>query len=189
MKVYTGTGDRGKTSLFSGERIEKSNPRVEAYGDVDELNALIGAILNVLPEGSATEAEQLEQVLIDLFQVGACLATTPGSQNAAAFSDLPAEKITWLEDAIDRMDASLPRLTRFILPVGHPAASACHLARCVCRRAERRVVHVCLETEDQGGESPYQGVRGYLNRLSDYLFVLARYCNHITGTAERTWGG
>ena len=189
MKVYTGTGDRGKTSLFSGERIDKSNLRVEAYGDVDELNALIGAILNVLPEGSTAQAGQLEQVLIDLFHVGACLATTPGGENTAAFSDLPAEKITWMEKAIDRMDADLPRLTRFVLPVGHPAASACHLARCVCRRAERRVVRVCLETEARGEEQPYQGIRGYLNRLSDYLFVMARYCNHITGTGEKTWGG
>jgi cob(I)alamin adenosyltransferase len=189
MKVYTGTGDRGKTSLFSGERIEKSDIRVEAYGDVDELNALIGAILNVLPQGSNTEADQLEQVLIDLFNVGACLATTPGGQNAAAFSDLPAEKITWLEKAIDRVDAALPRLTRFVLPVGHPAASACHLARCVCRRAERQVVRVCLETEVRGEDQPYHGIRGYLNRLSDYLFVMARYCNQITGTAERTWVG
>lgn len=189
MKVYTGTGDRGKTSLFSGERIDKSNLRVEAYGDVDELNALIGAILNVLPEGSTTQAGQLEQVLIDLFHMGACLATTPGGENTAAFSDLPAEKITWLEKAIDRMDADLPRLTRFVLPVGHPAASACHLARCVCRRAERRVVRVCLETDARSEDQPYHGIRGYLNRLSDYLFVMARYCNHITGTVERTWGG
>ncbi|MBL0713288.1 MAG: cob(I)yrinic acid a,c-diamide adenosyltransferase [Desulfosarcina sp.] len=189
MKIYTGTGDRGKTSLFSGERIEKFDIRVEAYGDVDELNALIGTILSVLPEGCIPEADQLEQILIDLFHVGACLASTPGNRHASAFRDLPPEKITWLEQAIDRMDDALPRLTRFILPVGHPAACACHLARCVCRRAERHAVRFCRETAAQGENQSYSVVLGYLNRLSDYLFVMARYCNHITGTAERTWGG
>ena len=131
MKVYTGTGDRGKTSLFSGERIEKSDMRVEAYGDVDELNALIGSILNVMPDGCTREVNQLEQILTDLFQIGACLASTPGNSESAAFQDLPVAKTAWLEQSIDQMDEVLPRLTHFILPMGHPAASACHVARCV----------------------------------------------------------
>lgn len=188
MKIYTGTGDRGKTSLFSGERVEKSATRVEAYGDVDELNALIGAILNVLPADGISERDQLEQIMSDLFHAGACLAST-SSRNETAFQDLPSEKMTWLEQAIDRIDDRLPRLTHFILPAGHPAACACHLARCVCRRAERRVVRLCREDPTQDGEQPYSGLRGYLNRLSDYLFVLGRYCNHISGTIEKSWKG
>ncbi len=187
MKVYTGTGDRGKTSLFSGERVEKSDIRVEAYGDVDELNALIGSIPNVLPGDCAPEAVQLEAILIDLFHAGACLASTPGGRDTTAFEDMPVERIAWLEQAIDHMDATLPRLTQFILPVGHPAACACHVARCVCRRAERHVVRLCREGARREETQDYSGLQGYLNRLSDYLFVLARYCNHISGTPEKTW--
>ncbi|MDJ0720493.1 MAG: cob(I)yrinic acid a,c-diamide adenosyltransferase [Desulfobacterales bacterium] len=185
MKVYTGTGDRGKTSLFSGERVEKSDRRVEAYGDVDELNALIGSIPNLLPGEGRTEGEVLEQILIDLFHAGACLATTTGGPDA--FEDLPAARTAWLEAAIDRMDAALPRLTHFILPLGHPAACACHVARCVCRRAERHVVRLCRENAERGRAPSYPGLQVYLNRLSDYLFVLARYCNHVSGTAEKIW--
>jgi cob(I)alamin adenosyltransferase len=189
MKVYTRTGDRGKTSLFSGERIEKSDKRVEAYGDVDELNALIGSIPNLLPADCTPEQEQLEQILIDLFHAGACLATTPGEPDTAPFRDLPPERTTWLEAAIDRLEAPLPRLTHFILPLGHPAACACHVARCVCRRAERHVVRLCRENAARGVNQDYSGLLGYLNRLSDYFFMLARYCNHISGTAEKTWKG
>ncbi len=191
MKVYTGTGDRGKTSLFSGERIDKSDMRVEAYGDVDELNALIGSILNVMPDGCTREVNQLEQILTDLFQIGACLASTPGNSESAAFQDLPVAKTAWLEQSIDQMDEVLPRLTHFILPMGHPAASACHVARCVCRRAERHVVRLCRENavQDQAEGQAYRGLLGYLNRLSDYLFVLARYCNHVTSTTEKIWKG
>ncbi len=187
MKVYTGTGDRGKTSLFSGERVEKSDRRVEAYGDVDELNAVIGSIANALPSDCLPEAADIETILIDLFHAGACLATTASGPDTAAFDDLPAARVTWLEQAIDRMDAALPRLTHFILPLGHPAACACHLARCVCRRAERHVVRLCRENADRGEDQTYPGLQIYLNRLSDYLFVLARYCNHVSGTAEKIW--
>ena len=188
MKVYTGTGDRGKTSLFSGERVAKSDLRVEAYGDVDELNALIGAIPNVLPAASGSAEQELQQIMIDLFHAGACLASTD-RVDEAAFQDLPPEKMVWLEQAIDRMDEDLPRLTQFILPAGHPAACACHLARCVCRRTERHVVRLCQDSVAQEGNQLYSGLLGYLNRLSDYLFMLARYCNHVSGTVEITWKG
>ncbi len=188
MKVYTGTGDRGKTSLFSGERVAKSDLRVEAYGDVDELNALIGAIPNVLPGDAGSAGQELEQIMTDLFHAGACLASA-GRPDEAAFQDLPPDKMVWLEQAIDRMDERLPRLTHFILPAGHPAACACHLARCVCRRAERHVVRLLRENAAQEGEQLYSGLLGYLNRLSDYLFVLARCCNHVSGTAEKIWKG
>jgi cob(I)alamin adenosyltransferase len=97
--------------------------------------------------------------------------------------------MAWLEEAIDRMDEGLPRLTHFILPSGHPAACACHLARCVCRRAERHVVRLCHDRLAQEGHQLYSGLRGYLNRLSDYLFMLARYCNHVAGAVEKTWKG
>jgi cob(I)alamin adenosyltransferase len=189
MKVYTGTGDRGQTSLFSGERVAKSDMRVEAYGDVDELNALIGAIPNALPAGCRDADRELEQIIVDLFHAGACLASTPGEQTDDMFGDLPSDKILRLEAAIDRMDDALPRLTQFILPMGHPAACACHLARCVCRRAERRVVRLCREDDARAGDQRYPGLLGYLNRLSDYLFVLARYCNQCAGVTEKTWQG
>ncbi len=187
MKVYTGTGDRGKTSLFSGECVEKSDRRVEAYGDVDELNAVIGSIPTTLPPDCLPEASDLETIMVDLFHAGACLATTDGGPDAAAFEDLPAARVAWLEQAIDRMDAALPRLTHFILPMGHPAACACHVARCVCRRAERHVVRLCRGSDDHMEKQAYPGLQVYLNRLSDYLFVLARYCNHVSGTAEKIW--
>lgn len=184
MKVYTKTGDRGKTSLFSGERVAKADVRIDAYGDVDELSAVIGAVVAHLPEATGALEEALRGIQRDLFELGAWLATTPASGAAGRLSTFEAERAAGLETAIDKMDAELPALKAFILPGGHPAAAMAHVARTVCRRTERHVLRLA-ETEGQGSVPP--GVLVYFNRLSDYLFVCARYCNHLAGVADIPW--
>ena len=186
MKIYTGSGDRGKTSLFSGERVAKNNLRTEAYGDLDELNSCLGALTAALEESHESIAE-IRQIQSDLFHIGACLATTPGSPSAAALEPFGEQKSLYLETAIDRMDQHLPPLKGFILPGGRMPAALAHVARTVCRRAERHVVS--LLKDKTSGQTPeaYQAVLVYLNRLSDYLFVLARYCNHLAGEADILW--
>ncbi len=151
MKVYTGGGDRGRTSLFSGERIAKDDVRVEAYGDVDELNSLLGAIITAMPSDCHDRIRELHQIQGDLFRVGACLATSGEDPTFAATRDLPGEKALFLEQAIDRMDEDLPRLSQFILPGGHPAACWSHVARCVCRRAERHTVRTVRQSPPARG--------------------------------------
>ena len=187
MKVYTGGGDRGRTSLFSGERISKDHERVEAYGDVDELNSLLGVVIAALPEGCEARFRELRRVQGDLFRVGACLATSGEDPSFEAARTFSAENARYLEQVIDEMDLQLPRLTRFVLPDGHPAACWSHVARCICRRAERHTVRILQQSPSE--TEAYRGVLTYLNRLSDYLFVLARFCNHATGTPETIWGG
>ena len=183
MKIYTGSGDRGKTSLFSGERVAKNNLRTEAYGDLDELNSCLGALTAALEESHESVAE-IRQIQSDLFHIGACLATTPGSPSAAALEAFDEQKSRSLETAIDRMDQYLPQLKGFILPGGRMTSALAHVARTVCRRAERHVVGL-----SESGQRPdaYQPVLVYLNRLSDYLFVLARYCNHLAGEEDILW--
>jgi cob(I)alamin adenosyltransferase len=189
MKVYTGTGDGGKTSLFSGERIAKSDARIEAYGDLDELNAVVGSIVATLPRHPASRelTSQLVKIQSDLFQVGALLATSPGSPAADHLAPVKAEQGQWLEDRIDAMDTRLDRLNAFILPGGHPAAAWSHMARTVCRRAERRVVK--LASSGALIQDGLEEMLVYLNRLSDYFFVLARYCNHLAGVTDTLWQG
>jgi cob(I)alamin adenosyltransferase len=185
MKIYTGGGDRGRTSLFSGERIAKDDGRVEAYGDVDELNSLLGTVIAALPQGCEDRIDELQKIQCDLFRIGASLATSGDDPSFTDVRDFPGEKARFLEEAIDRMDETLPRLSQFILPGGHPAACWSHVARCVCRRAERRTVRVLRETPPAGDGTG--GALIYLNRLSDYLFVLARYCNQTTNTPDTPW--
>jgi len=187
MKIYTKTGDRGKTSLFSGERVSKANSRVEAYGDVDELNSFLGALAASLSEGAAEVRRAVEQVQRELFCVGSRLATTPDSAHFEELPELNDGAVKRLETEIDRMEETLPPLKGFIIPGGHPSACRAHVARTVCRRAERHLVAM-LETTDPGPEGGRLGQMGtYLNRLSDYLFVLARYCNHLHGITDTLW--
>lgn len=187
MKIYTGSGDRGKTSLFSGERVAKDHERIEAYGDLDELNSVIGALAASLPPQAGDMHPELEAVQAALFQIGAWLATSPGSAAAGLLSPIDPEGASALERSVDRMDAALPPLTGFILPGGSPAAAWAHLARTVCRRTERRVVRLnAAEAATQVGD-PMQRSIVYLNRLSDYLFVVARHLNSIQGIEERSW--
>lgn len=188
MKIYTGTGDRGKTSLFSGERVSKSSPRIEAYGDLDELNSVIGAVAAALDERQQSLRDELQAVQVLLLDAGAWLATTPGAASTRFLKPFTDDPAHMLETAIDRMNASLPELKHFVLPGGHLSASLAHMARTVCRRTERRAIEL---VEDEDGESgPTDTMRHilvFLNRLSDYLFVVARYCNHLNGQKDVLW--
>lgn len=178
MKIYTKTGDSGKTSLFGGARVPKYDLKIEAYGTVDELNSYIGLIRDqdIRPE----HVTFLLEVQDRLFTLGSHLATQAGKKNI----QLPGifeEDIKSIEDEIDRMDALLPPMRNFILPGGHTVISFTHIARCVCRRAERLVVHLS-ENEDV---NPL--ILQYLNRLSDYLFTLSRILATETGAKEIPW--
>ena len=176
MKIYTKTGDDGTTGLFGGGRVRKDDPRVESYGTVDELNAVIG-VARASGLGATTE-EVLGRVQVDLFALGAELATVPGKEEKLPMARLVAGDAERLERAIDAAENGLPALTNFILPGGSPQAAALHHARTVCRRAERAVIAL-------------GGARGelviYLNRLSDLLFVLARRENFDRGVADVPW--
>ena len=187
MKIYTGGGDRGKTSLFSGERVNKSDLRVEAYGDVDELNSLLGVLSAFLPSEETTLSGEIKRIQSDLLHLGAWLAVTPGSPASSELQSITPEHARGLEAAIDRMEQELPALKEFILPGGHVSAGWAHVARAVCRRAERHVVRLAAGTGEDETPLQLRGVITYLNRLSDYLFVLARYCNKIQGQPDRLW--
>jgi cob(I)alamin adenosyltransferase len=178
MKLYTRTGDDGSTSLFSGGRVPKYHLRVESYGTVDELNSLLGLVRAQQPS-AATDAN-LGRIQHQLFNLGADLAT-PLDAKTTYIVRMDAVSITWLEESIDRMTAELPNLTYFILPGGSVAGATLHIARTVCRRAERLVTQ--LQEEEAIGEF----VLPYLNRLSDYLFTLARWENQQAGLSEEKW--
>jgi cob(I)alamin adenosyltransferase len=181
IKIYTKTGDRGDTALFGGGRVSKDDARVDAYGDVDELNAALGMARSI--EMMPRIDEVLLPVQRDLFAIGALLATPDHEkmQQQLAKARVDDERIAQLERAIDAGEAELEPLKAFILPGGTPKAAALHVARTVCRRAERRVVHVARTVPIP----PLVVV--YLNRLSDLLFVLARVANRRAGAGEVTW--
>ena len=181
MRIYTRTGDAGDTGLFGGGRVAKSHPRVEAYGDVDELNAMIGFARSI------EQMPRIDEILVpiqrDLFAIGALLAT-PDHEKMRQHLDkarVDDDRVTQLEHAIDDGDRELEPLKSFIVPGGSPKAAALHVARTVCRRAERRVVALGESAEIPGL------VVIYLNRLSDLLFTLARVANRRAGTGEVTW--
>jgi len=185
MKIYTKTGDRGDTGLFGGGRVPKDHVRVEAYGEVDELNSTLGlVILHLQAAGQAPIADALGQVQADLFTIGANLATPApedGGRENPYIPGLDPARVTALEEWIDAADAELEPLTSFILPGGSPAASVLHLARTVCRRAERRVVSLAHQA------TVHEAVVIYLNRLSDLLFTLARLANQRAGVDDVPW--
>ena len=187
MKIYTGGGDRGKTSLFSGERVRKDHGRIEAYGDADELNSIIGAIVSALPEKQQDVRSELQCIQSDIFHLSSWLATTQGSPAENALEEFKADKITFLENAIDRMEQNLPALKNFIMPGGHPTAAWTHIARTVCRRTERHVLLIIENSVKSGTEHQYSHLQKYLNRLSDYFFMLARYLNQAMGVSEIPW--
>lgn len=179
FRIYTKTGDAGETALFGGRRLSKDHLRIEAYGTVDELNSFLGLVSDVLEEESSRSLVRLIQSR--LFDMGASLASDP--EKFVTGASLRESDIFQLEEAIDRMEAVLPPLKNFILPGGHITVSYCHLARCVCRRAERLVVALART------EPVDEIVVKYLNRLSDFLFVLARYQGHALGIPEVLWQG
>lgn len=179
MKIYTKTGDNGRTSLFDGKRVSKSNPRVEAYGTIDELNSYIGTISTFeLPE---KEKEILNRINNLLFLVGTDLATVDDSKLPKNFKRISSADVEFLEKLIDEYSATLPELQNFVLPGGCFEAAFTHIARTVCRRAERRVVEL------EQIESINHNIVVFLNRLSDFLFVLARYFNNLKGVEEVIW--
>ena len=178
MKIYTKTGDKGFTSLIGGTRVPKSSLRIECYGTVDELNSHIGLVSD--QDVNAGRRPLLKEIQDRLFTIGSALAADP-EKSRMKLPDLHAADVTLLEDEMDRLNAGLPELRAFILPGGHPAVSHTHVARCVCRRAERIVIHL--------GEESFVAelVAVYLNRLSDFLFVLSRAMAQELGVEEVTW--
>ncbi|MFK7113395.1 cob(I)yrinic acid a,c-diamide adenosyltransferase [Flavobacterium oreochromis] len=185
MKVYTKTGDKGTTALFGGTRVPKHHIRIESYGTVDELNSYIGLIRD--QEMNPLYKAVLIEVQDRLFTLGAILATPPekevlkNGRKRLQNLGLTETDIEYLENEIDKMETDLPPMTHFVLPGGHTTVSHCHIARCVCRRAERLATHLHEEepTDDL--------VLKYLNRLSDYLFVLARKLSHDLNANEVPW--
>ena len=198
FKIYTKTGDKGTTSLIGGTKVSKSNLRIDTYGIVDELNSFIGLLNDQVndigltaavtayatePNLSAAPGKNLLREIQDrLFTIGASLACDPEKETKLAIPDLAESDLTLLETTIDSMETELPPMKSFLLPGGHVAVSTAHIARCVCRRAERS----CVRMQDQQ-LSVEPLVLRYLNRLSDYLFVLARFIGHRLAVPEIPW--
>ena len=185
MKIYTKTGDTGTTSLFGGDRVPKHHIRIESYGTVDELNSYIGLVRD--QEINPLYKSVLVEIQDRLFTVGAILATPPekevlkNGEKRLQNLGITEEDIAYLEQEMDTMDSKLPPMTHFVLPGGHTTVSYCHVARCVCRRAERLAVHLNeIEPTDAL-------VIKYLNRLSDFLFVLARKLSYDLNALETPW--
>jgi cob(I)alamin adenosyltransferase len=178
-RIYTRTGDAGDTGLFGGGRVPKSHPRVSAYGEIDELNAVLGWAITRVDD--AAVRGRLVGVQSDLFAIGGHLATPSGARSRSHLPDLPAHRPDEFEAWIDEIEAEVGPLTSFILPGGSEAGAALHLARTVCRRAERAVVALA------GTDEVDARILVYLNRLSDLLFDLARLANRRAGTDERPW--
>jgi cob(I)alamin adenosyltransferase len=178
MKIYTKKGDQGSTGLIGGTRVSKGDVRIEAYGTVDELNSYIGLISTL--EIELRYVAQLQEIQDRLFTIGSHLAADP-EKSKMQLPDLTESDVEKLEHWMDVMDEALPALTAFILPGGHSISAHTHVARCICRRAERMTVSL---DELEGVEAL---VLTYLNRLSDYLFVLSRKLSHDKGVKEHTW--
>jgi len=180
IKIYTKTGDLGKTSLIGGTKVPKSHIRIDTYGTVDELNSWIGVVSDYTPD------EQIKAILKEiqdrLFTVGSSLACDPEKEPLMKIPDLKESDIEFLEKQMDAMNEELPAMKFFVLPGGHLAISQCHVARCVCRRAER----CCVNMQEQDIFVEPLVIK-YLNRLSDYLFVLSRYLGHQMGIDEIPW--
>jgi cob(I)alamin adenosyltransferase len=179
-KIYTKTGDLGNTSLIGGTKIPKSHIRIESYGNVDELNSYIGLVSDYLPDEALKNI--LKEVQDRLFTIGSSLACDPDKETGMHIPDLKETDIGLLEREIDHMNESLPNMKHFVLPGGHVTVSTIHIARCVCRRAERGVVNLL---QHEAFVEPL--IIKYLNRLSDYLFVLARFAGKQLGVEEIVW--
>lgn len=180
MKIYTRTGDAGQTSLVGGKRVSKASDRLEAYGTVDELNSHLG-LLAAMAGADEASVRFLQSVQNRLFNLGAYLATDNTADPGLLPKGITQEEIDSIEKEIDRLESTLPQLRSFILPGGCQAACQANVARTVCRRAERRVIHL-------GQTAPVHPLAiGYLNRLSDYLFNLGRHLNNLSSTPEQPW--
>ncbi|HZF65212.1 MAG TPA: cob(I)yrinic acid a,c-diamide adenosyltransferase [Chitinophagaceae bacterium] len=180
MKIYTKTGDKGSTSLIGGTKVPKDHIRIESYGTVDELNSWIGVVNDYIED--ITTKNTLREVQDRLFTIGSSLACDPSKEPRLKIPDLNETDVTFLEAEIDRMNESLPQMRAFILPGGSPLISFAHVSRCVCRRAERN----CVALQSEGMEVAPLVIK-YLNRLSDYLFVLARFAGLLQNVPEIEW--
>jgi cob(I)alamin adenosyltransferase len=179
-KIYTKTGDAGKTSLIGGTKVPKSHIRIQAYGTIDELNAFTGLLNDQISDTHSRE--MLLEIQDRLFTIGSSLACDPDKEIAMKIPDLKESDILLLETEIDQMNAKLPEMKSFILPGGHESVSAAHICRTICRRAERLIVEL---DEKERLDQPL--IIKYLNRLSDYFFVLARWLGHLLGAEEIRW--
>ena len=180
FKIYTKTGDTGKTSLIVGTKVPKSHLRIESYGTTDELNSYIGLSIDHISD-VPTKA-LLREIQDRLFTIGSSLACDPDKEPLMKIPDLKPGDVLLLENEIDRMNEVLPVMKSFILPGGHVAVSTLHVTRCVCRRSER----ICVQMQEEGLFIEPLVIQ-YLNRLSDYLFVLSRYIGHLAGVGEIPW--
>ncbi len=180
-KIYTKTGDKGTTGLIGGTKVPKSHLRIEAYGTVDELNSFIGLLTDHL-NAAGTSTPLLSEIQDRLFTIGSSLACDPEKETKMSIPDLREQDVETLEQNIDSMDGQLPPMKAFILPGGHVAVSTAHIVRCVCRRAERSCVRM---QEEQLFVEPL--VIRYLNRLSDYFFILGRYIAQLLQAPETPW--
>lgn len=178
MKIYTKKGDSGTTGLIGGTRLPKHHIRIESYGTVDELNSYIGLLRDLSPEAGLPEV--LLEIQDRLFTIGSHLAADP-EKSKMTLPELFESDITFLEEQIDSMESGLEPMKFFVLPGGHPTVSHCHIARCVCRRAERLVTHLAEN------EMVNPLIQAYMNRLSDYLFMLSRKLTHDLGANESPW--
>lgn len=194
-KIYTRTGDNGTTSLVGGQRINKNSLRLEAYGTMDELSSHLGLLVALMPEDSshASIYEEIERIQCNIFNICTFLATDTRETPIYPSAKLNDNEVKTIEDAIDAMNSELPPLTSFVLPGGCKEAAQCHIARTVCRHAERCIISLYDEAypqKDENNAETYNQANvmlRYVNRLSDYLFVLSRKLNIINGTDEKTW--
>jgi cob(I)alamin adenosyltransferase len=180
FKIYTKTGDKGNTSLIGGTKVPKNDIRIETYGTIDELNSWIGYINDIVDQ--ADLKNDLKEIQDRLFTIGSALATDADKEVKMRLPDLHDTDINFLEKRIDTMTSFLPEMKSFILPGGHPVVSSIHIVRCVCRRAERLAVSM-----QQNELFIDEKIIRYLNRLSDYLFTLARFAGKILGATEVPW--
>jgi cob(I)alamin adenosyltransferase len=186
MKIYTRNGDKGKTGLVGAHSISKADDRVECYGEVDELNSFLGVLISEIEMNKelSTQATFLKKNQYALFDIGANLSSLPAERTKYKVPSVDLSQVKEMEDGIDEMEKMLAPLKKFIMPGGHKSASIAHVCRTVCRRAERRVV---LVHEKNGNDPVFIDVIQYLNRLSDYLFVLSRYLNLTHKISDITW--
>lgn len=180
FKIYTKTGDLGKTSLIGGTKVNKSHLRIESYGTIDELNSYIGLVNDLIVDENSRFV--LKEIQDRLFTIGSSLACDPDKETLMKIPDLKENDISFLENEIDKMNEVLPAMKSFILSGGHVAVSTTHVVRCVCRRAER----ICVQMQEEGLFIEPLVIK-YLNRLSDYLFVLARFIGHLLNVTEIPW--
>lgn len=194
-KIYTRTGDNGSTALVGGQRTAKDSPRLEAYGSMDELSSHLGLLASLLGTDDASKAiaQEIERIQCNIFNICTFLATDTKETPIYPSARLNSEETTHLETLIDNINATLPSLNSFILPSGCKAAAQCHVCRTVCRRAERRIITLYEEafTKDCDNSTEASLLAGnilkYVNRLSDYLFVMSRKLNNINNTEEKIW--